>query len=139
MSTTAPLLQERAASENPFRVLVACSLLRGTEREEARRVYAAIFNRWSTPTELYKAGELLEELLQPLGMYRQRGLELRTLAREYLRQPPGRAADVAALPGCGQFACDSWTAFVEDDLTVEPVDDALNARVRDLRRDRRNQ
>lgn len=114
------LFQEDLIGE-PFWMLVACSLVNLTHWRQAEPVHAEIRRRWPTPKSLAHAepGQL-EEILRPLGLFRRRAASLRAMASAWMVDPPRTRRDVERLPGCGRYAADSWSIFVEsaDDVTV---------------------
>lgn len=120
------LFQERLLEE-PFWMLVACSLVNRTTWDVARRAFESIRAAWPTPSELASADPAeLEGPLRPLGLWRQRARRLPLLAQAWLASPPSTAADVGRLPGCGRYAADSWAIFVEGRPDVDPTDGKLN-------------
>jgi endonuclease III len=67
----------------------------------------------------------LQDDLRPLGLWRRRSLSTVRLARAWLERPPGCAADVLRMPGCGKYASDSWAIFVDGRTDVDPHDGKL--------------
>ncbi len=135
MSHTGQGLFQETLRFEPFWLLVACILVNRTRWTVAEPVLIAVRERWQTTHELSWARfDELEEVLHPLGFGRQRAKRLIDLAREWQRiyvfenQRRARSAEeVLALPGCGRYAADSWSIFVEESLDVEPTDLALKA------------
>lgn len=78
-------------------------------------------------------------MLQPLGFATTRARRLQELARQVERR--GGLEDLTAegvldLPGCGQYAADAWAIFVEGNFAVDPLDEVLAMRARELRAER---
>jgi endonuclease III len=90
-----------------------------------RTVIWELFARWPDAPSLAGAdpGEL-EELLRPLGLWRQRAKRLKEFSKEYEELSSGEP--IGGLPGIGKYAEDSWLIFVEGELEgVEPDDPEL--------------
>jgi endonuclease III len=120
------LFQEDMLDE-PFWLLLACSLVNLTNWETAQPIHAGLMARYSIEEIAGLDPEALQEDLRPLGLWRRRSLSTVRLARAWLAGPPGRAADVLKLPGCGQYASDSFAIFIEGRTDVDPTDGKLNA------------
>ena len=104
-----------AGEHYPWRVLVVCALLNLTQGAQVRPMLPELWRRCPDPTSLLVAG--LDDLLAPLGLqYRRRDL-LQHLTWDYL------AGHGARSHGCGQYARDAWTLFVEGDLPDHAVAD----------------
>ena len=73
--------------------------------------------------------EFLVEMLEPLGLQNRRAKILGDLAVKWYEIEPETRADVRDLPGCGNYACDSWSIFVENDYDVNPTDSVLRGYV----------
>jgi len=93
---------------DPWRVLLAEVLLIQTDAARVAKVYPALAAEFPTPCRLLEVGrERLEELLRPLGLYRQRAKRLLELA-EQLRQRYGCKVpcdyeELRKLPGVGDY------------------------------------
>lgn len=114
--------------ESPFWLVVGCVLVNVTTWRVARHAHETMRSRWPTPEDLALAPTSeLEDLLRPLGLFRRRSATLRALASAWVASPPGSRRDVERLPGCGRYAADSWSVFVERDHDVEVSDKKLLA------------
>jgi len=112
---------------DPFWMIVACSLVNLTNWSKAKYAHAELVERYHDPYGLATAPEdELQEILRPLGLWRRRTKSLYALAGRWLKDgPPRSARDVLDLPGCGQYAADSWAIFVDGSLDVYPSDGKL--------------
>lgn len=114
---------------NPWRILVACSLLNQTGIAQARPALQTVLTRWPNATELLLAdGDELAEALHPLGLYVRRADSLRWMSAGFLLR---RYADVRDLPGVGQYASDAIRIFCYGDTRCSPSDGVLAAFCRD--------
>lgn len=112
--------------EQPFWMLVACSLVNLTTWEQARPAFAWLRRNYEDAHELACAFEEdLHAPLQPLGLWRRRAKSLILMANAWIESPPRCYDDVMALPGCGKYAADSWAMFVEGRDDVQPKDGKL--------------
>lgn len=121
------LFQEDLLDE-PFWMLVACQLVNLTSWRQAKPVFEAMRVRWPGHVELSEApiGEL-EDLLRPLGLFRRQAASLRALAESWRVRVPRTRFDVERIPGCGQYAADSWAIFQEGMLDTKASDRKLLA------------
>lgn len=121
------LLQEHYAEE-PWKVLVCCILLNQTGRTQVDKVLdAGFFDTYSTPKKLGHAEvKPLIEILTPLGLQNRRTGTLRDFGRAWPRVWNDRKENISgmperyeimSLPGCGEYACDSFAIFVVGDYT----------------------
>lgn len=106
-------------------MLLACSLVNLTNWETAQPVHARLMARYSIEELAGLDPEALQEDLRPLGLWRRRSLSAVRLARAWISGPPGCAADVLKLPGCGRYAADSWAIFIDGRTDVDPTDGKL--------------
>ncbi|KAK8864398.1 hypothetical protein IAR55_001646 [Kwoniella newhampshirensis] len=120
------LIQERLRHD-PWKILVATSLLNVTSGKQARPVLAVLLKRWPTPQIMAEASITdLSQLLYPLGLYNQRASSLVRFSRQYLDLgwplitptlfmdgfPPLPAElDVKVFHGAGVYASDSFRIF----------------------------
>lgn len=126
-----PLFQERWR-RRPFWMLVGCILVNRTRWAQARPVHAALVRDYRTAAGLADADVgLIQRAVDPLGLSTIRALSLVRLAREWRRYGGGwhrrhlRRPDVLRLPGCGDYAADSWSIFIEGRLYRRPTDRRL--------------
>jgi len=93
---------------DPWRVLLAEVLLIQTDAARVAKVYPVLIAEFPTPCRLLEVSrERLEELLRPLGLYRQRAKRLLELA-EQLKQKygcnvPCEYEELRKLPGVGDY------------------------------------
>lgn len=60
-----------------------------------------------------------------LDRWRHRAVSLVALARRWLEVDP-QSVKILSLSGCGKYAADSWTIFVEGRTDVDPTDGKLS-------------
>lgn len=114
LTTISPcgLIQE-AVKEDPWRVLVSCSLMNMTVGLTMRPIMWKLFERWPTAEDLADADvDELRELVRPLGFYNQRAPRLIAMSQQYI---DGEWETPMDLPGCGKYATNSWRIFCTDD------------------------
>ena len=93
---------------DPWSVFVAEFLLIQTDAAKASLVYEDFLRRFPTPCSVLDASQgELEELLRPLGLYRQRAVRLRRAA-EYIRdrfncRMPCSYGELKEIPGIGDY------------------------------------
>lgn len=120
------LFQEYLVTQ-PFWMMVACILVNLTTWEKARLVHSKLKRKFKDHNELAKVTpESLYGMLRALGLWRIRSKSLVKLATEWKKNPPKCADDIRKLPGCGKYAADSWSIFVDNNLDVKPDDGKLN-------------
>lgn len=129
------LLFQEHLKDNPFWMLVACSLVNLTTWQQAQPVLKELMLRYPSPSHLAQAlPEDLHSALRPLGLWRRRAISLTQFAQEWLRVgAPKSTMDIYRLPGCGKYAADSWAIFVEGRTDVEPTDGKLSWYLSQLR------
>jgi len=95
-------------TDNPWHVLVAEVLLLQTDAAKASMVYPRFIELFPEPCSLLKTDrQALEDLLKPLGLYRQRADRFIRLA-EYVRDRHGCSIpcsyeELKAMPGVGDY------------------------------------
>ena len=95
-------------TDNPWHVLIAEILLLQTDATKASVVYPRFIELFPEPCSLLKADrQVLEDLLKPLGLYRQRADRFIKLA-EYVRDRHGCSIpcsyeELKAMPGVGDY------------------------------------
>ena len=99
--------------DDPWGMMVACTLLNRTRGVTVRPVLSEIMDTWPTPQDVIEINgddrqkDALVEILTPLGFYNRRASTLLRMAQD--------AADgkvVGNWFGIGQYAMDSWMIFV---------------------------
>ncbi|EAU80497.2 hypothetical protein CC1G_11852 [Coprinopsis cinerea okayama7 len=131
-----PKLIQETVADDPWKLLVAVTLLNKTTGRAAIPVFWKIMERWSTPFLLSQATEQdLVIMLTPLGTQRIRAQRLKEMSRLYLLDRPSvydprtsRATlpsvpgspkkrrkypdtPISHLPGAGAYALDSYRIF----------------------------
>jgi endonuclease III len=108
------LLQERVRGD-PWRVLLVCALLNRTQGVQAEPALWVILSRWPTADALADADvEQLEAVIRPLGLWRRRARTLKCMSADYYDKGGYETVhDPRTIPGCGQYAADAWSLFVE--------------------------
>jgi endonuclease III len=104
---------QEALRGEPFWLIVGCSLVNRASWKVAGPIHARVRLVWPDPPSLAAAGPDLETVLAPLGFGSRRGALLRRLAAAWAARPARSASDVLSLPGCGPYASDSYSIFVE--------------------------
>lgn len=119
----------------PFWMVVACALVNRTNWEQAKPAFRWLRENYPTVERMSHADPRdLEDILRPLGLWRQRSTRLPLLAQCWLLRPPATAEDVLRLPACGRYASDSWAIFMEGRTDVECHDGKLNWYLHNLQR-----
>jgi adenine-specific DNA glycosylase len=128
-----PLAGERVG-EVPLRVtgwrmLVGCIMLNQTSRRQVDRVWPEFFRLFpSAETIVYSGANGVGSaynLLSPLGLVSRRHQHVLAMSSAWTQRTLGWS--VRDLPGCGQYASDSWEIFVNNDRTIQPQDKELRA------------
>lgn len=132
------LFQERL-KDRPFWMLVACSLVNLTTFDQAEPALELLMARYTPETLAAAHEEDLHSVLRPLGLWRRRARTLTAMAHRWSRRewdgdPVKTRLDVLQLPGCGKYAADSWSIFMEKDYLVNPDDGKLNWYLERIRR-----
>lgn len=121
-----PDLFQVELAKHPFWMLVACMMARHTPWERAKEQFTELWMQCGTPMRVHEREEAwLSELLRPLGLQNIRAHQLKAMAQAFVEKPPRTRHDVLQLPGCGQYAADSWAIFIEKDYSVQPEDKML--------------
>ncbi|KAJ7110074.1 DNA glycosylase [Mycena epipterygia] len=146
-----PSLIQEAVSDDPWKLLVAVTLLNKTAGKLAIPVFWAIMATWPTAWALSQASEPdLVALIRPLGTQNIRAKRLISLSRAYLQDPPSRRDErpsralgphisprkrekypptpISHLPGAGAYALDSYRIFcmgADEWKEVNPSDKEL--------------
>lgn len=105
--------------KQPWRMLVCCILLNRTTNRQVRPILPELFRRWPNAEAMAAAGEDLEELLRPLGLWRQRSATLRKFSARWARErhlTPHSAETIGRLPGCGPYAVEAWRLVCLGDI-----------------------
>lgn len=102
---------------NPYELTVAVSLSAQTTDAAVNKVTPELFRRWPNPAALAEAnsGEL-EELIHPLGFFRQKSKNLIAMGKRLLdtfgSEVPMEMDDLTSLPGIGRKSANVIRAHV---------------------------
>lgn len=117
------LLLQELYRDDPWKIMVCCILLNKTRGKQVHGVREQLFRRWPDAVSMAKADiPELVEVIKPLGLYNNRCITLRRFSEQWAR---GDYDEVKDLYGIGGYALDSYSIFVENDLSVEPTDSVL--------------
>lgn len=118
-------LVQEAYQPEPWHVIVACMLIARTSGGATPLATIARFlEQLPTPTDVVRADDaVVESLLQPLGLQRNRRASVKAAGRAFLC---AAWADPSELRGCGKFVSDSWRVFCRGEVGgVRGIDDAM--------------
>ncbi|KAN0118691.1 DNA glycosylase [Russula decolorans] len=114
------LIQERVA-DDPWKLLVAVTLLNKTSGRCAVPVFWTLIDRWPTPQSLAKADPAeLKDHIHPLGLQSIRARRLIALSSAYVclyayhnhdQEPYPDHTLISRLPGSGPYALDSYRIY----------------------------
>jgi methyl-CpG-binding domain protein 4 len=117
------LFQEDLCSE-PFWMLVACILINRTHWRQVKPVLEQLRARCDGPGSMIEIPiEEMMSIVKPLGMYNRRTSMLRRFCAAWLLHKPRHSADVSHMPGCGDYAVQSYQIFIEKDVPKGLVTD----------------
>lgn len=102
-----PILEEKLKEQNPYKILVATLLSSRTRDETTVPVARRLFAKAPTPEGLAKLEvREIRKLIFPVGFYKTKAKQLKTLAQILLRdfsgQVPDKLKDLVKLPGVGR-------------------------------------
>lgn len=125
-----PVLIQESLAEDPWKLLIAVTLLNKTTGKVAIPVFWSILDRWPTPFLLSRADEAdLTDALRRVGTQSVRAKRLIQLSFNYMLDPPRDydlrptrhkifytrkrypATQISHLPGVGAYALDSYRIF----------------------------
>ncbi|PSC75056.1 methyl-binding domain 4 [Micractinium conductrix] len=102
-------LLEEELYDDPWKLLVACMLLNKTSGAQVRKVIWELFSLCPTPAAAIAADvQQVQNLIQPLGLFRKRALAIQQLSHEYLYKV---WRDPTELYGIGKYAADAYLMF----------------------------
>lgn len=117
------LFQEDLKSE-PFWMLVACILVNRTHWRQAKPALEQLRARSDGPRTLIQIPiEEVIEILKPLGFHNRRTSILRRFCSAWLLHAPRHSADVSHMPGCSDYAVQSYQIFVEHKIPTGTITD----------------
>ena len=118
-------LFQESLRRRPFWMLVACQLVNQTTWEQARPALREVMRRYTIQNLSRLRPERLHHTLRPLGLWHRRSIILPAMARVWLEDRPRNREDVEKMVGCGRYAADSWSMFVEGKRPRGVRDDKL--------------
>lgn len=120
-----PLLQEDY-KQDLWKFLVCCVCLNKTSGDAARKVMPAFFGIFHSPKMVIGHSRAVEDLLQPLGLQKQRAKRIHAMSMSFLEKEPKTLEEIGRLPGVGKYALDSYRILILRETTfVEPLDKKL--------------
>lgn len=92
---------------NTFELVIAVALSAQTTDDRVNQVSGPLFARFPTPESMAGADiKVLEEIIRPVGIYRNKAKHIRALAQTLMEQYDGRVPDsmeeLTGLPGLGR-------------------------------------
>lgn len=134
-----PRLIQLRFRRSPWKLLVTCQLLNRTSgKAQVLPMLDELFRRWPTAEAMSVAGPALEDVLRPLGLWRNRAATLRAFSREWMgvrARRPSRER-LLTMPGIGEYAADAYDILVRRDLSVRPKDKELRRYLEEVNRRR---
>jgi len=105
--------------------MVGVIMLNQTGRKPVKRVLPEFLERWPTPEKLLRSRIIdIEQVVEPLGMYRVRAKRLYKMSIDFLTW---NGDDARMLHGIGKYGSDSYEIFFKNNYSVEPTDKELRA------------
>ena len=105
--------------------IVAVIMLNQTGRKPVKRVLPEFLAHWPTPEKLLRSRLIdIEQVVQPLGMYRVRAKRLYKMSIDFLTW---NGDDARMLHGIGKYGSDSYEIFFKNNYSVDPTDKELRA------------
>ena len=94
-------------------------------RKPVKRVLPRFLDLWPNPERLLRSRILdIEEVIQPLGMYKVRAKRIYKMSIDFLTWD---GEDATMLHGIGKYGSDSYEIFFKRNYMVEPTDKELLA------------
>lgn len=118
------LEEEPVLYSDPWKLLVCCMLLNKTHANQVRKVMWDLFALIPSPGAAVAAEtSAVEEIIQPLGLFRKRAAALQRMSDEYLKKD---WHDPRELHSVGQYGSDAYWIFCRGKWRdVEPQDKDL--------------
>ncbi|KAG9118988.1 hypothetical protein FRC07_006214 [Ceratobasidium sp. 392] len=118
-----PELDLEKVRDNPWKIVVATTLLNKTTGKAALPVYWKLLDQWPTPTALAQAAApVLTEMLRPLGTQSLRTQRLMRLSNAYVMHPPQLPTPITAEAASSQSTSEpslpSSSPSLSSDLSV---------------------
>jgi len=103
-------------NRTPYKVLIAEILLKRTTRRAVARIFPQFMTKFPDIEDIYRSPvEDIERVLMPLGLYRQRALQLKRLAEIIVEKHQGKIPDnwedLVELPGVGPYVAGAVLSF----------------------------
>lgn len=116
------LIQEELY-EDPWRLLVACSMLNQTNIKQVRPTIKKFFELFPTAECCAFADEVdIAKCIRALGLYNRRARSLKKMSAMYFMYSSfGTVHDVSSLPGVGKYTSDSYQIFVKREIPGDLV------------------
>ena len=122
------LIQEQYRGD-AWKVLVSSLFLKRTRGDVVEKIIRDFFKRFPHPQDfLQETRENIEELIRPLGLWRNRAKEIKNIASWLVENGTPKTRDeVLSIKGAGGYVADSYSIFVLEDFSVSPKDEKLKA------------
>ena len=121
----------REKNRSPYERLITEILLQRTQANTVANYYDTFFSKFPSWKHLAKSPiEEIGELLKPLGLWQQRAIKLKALAKAIIEKGgdiPEKREEIDALPGVGQYIGNSIELFFYN--RPKPLVDVNMARV----------
>ncbi len=115
----------------PFQALVAELMLQKTGAKQVEKIFSNFIKKYPTPESIVMTSqEILEEELQPLGLFRRRARDLKRLSEQILEKNgeiPKTKKELTKLPGVGNYIAMALLCFAFNQKV--PLVDANIARI----------
>ena len=117
------LMVQQQINMDPWAHMVGVIMLNQTGRKPVKTVLPEFLERWPTPERLLRSRIIdIEEVIQPLGMFRVRAKRIYQMSIDFLTWD---GQDAKMLYGIGKYGSDSYEIFFKNNLAVEPTDKEL--------------
>ena len=117
------LMVQQQINMDPWAHMVGVIMLNQTGRKPVKTVLPEFLERWPTPERLLRSRIIdIEEVIQPLGMFRVRAKRIYQMSIDFLTWD---GKDAKMLHGIGKYGSDSYEIFFKNNLAVEPTDKEL--------------
>lgn len=126
------LLQDYYAQRGEYlELLISCILLNQTSRKQVDTILDRVVKYMNVSSTGGRA-ESYAEMIRPLGLWQRRSVSLANLKPAFteLEKMFGHPSLwswelISDLPGCGEYAAESWRIFVNGDTNFTPNDKEL--------------
>lgn len=122
------VLFQEGLREDPFWMLVGCILVNRAHWRQVEPVLNRLRARCKDAKGVLRAPiEEILDIIKPLGLHNRRTSILRRFALDWVDHPPSSSSDVARMPGCGEYAAQSYMIFVEGKMP--PLDQVTDPKL----------